>query len=329
MCIFRGFIYVSALEKKFGKHQEELVDLYMEGRARNTIKQYNGAYKKWVQFVKYESGDCLVDEGLVCKYLSSLEENGASEGSVNQFMAMMSMLNEVQENMPWLNSSIISQIKKAVVKRMNSRKIRKLRLTMTKKHMSVWIQEVFKREERSLEEKRLFTAVACMFFCMKRFSDIIKWKFENMTWNDDGSIVVIQPTSKTDQIGKGIIIKIPCGRKGKIGPAEIIRWYLKSQEIPLEGFLFSVLRASGQGVVSWWKKAVGYDTIRKQFKNKCLELKLPVLDIHSCRIGAASESARLGARREVVKEVGGWKSAAVDLYIRPEEPLSQVVNLLT
>ena len=96
-------------------------------------------------------------------------------------------------------------------------------------------------------------------------------------WNDDGSIVVIQPTSKTDQVGKGIINKIPRGRKGKVGPAEIIRWYLKSQDIPLERFLFSVLRASGQGAVSWWKKAVGYDTIRKQFKNKCVEFKLQCL----------------------------------------------------
>ena len=140
--------------------------------------------------------------------------------------------------------------------------------------------------------------------------------------------MVIQPTSKTLQVGKGITIKIHLGRKGKAGPAEIMRWYLESQDIALEGFLFPVLKASRQGAVSWWKKAVGYDTIRKHFKSKCVEFKLPVLDIHSCQIGAASESARLGARREVVKEVGGWKSAAVDLHIRPEEPLSQVVNLL-
>ena len=200
---------------------------------------------------------------------------------------------------------------------------------MTKKHMSVWIQEMFKKEEKSLEDKRLFVVVACMFFCIKRFSDVIKWKLENITWNSDGSVVIIQPASKTDQVGKGSVIRIPRGRKGKIGPAEILKWYLRGQDIPSEGFLFPVLRASRQGVVSWWKKAVGYDTIRKQFKNMCVELKLPLLDIHSCRIGAATESTRLGARRDVVKEVGGWRSAAVDLYVRPEEPLAQVVDLLT
>ena len=43
MRIFRHMIYISALEKKLSKDQEELVELKLEGRAKNTIKQYNGA----------------------------------------------------------------------------------------------------------------------------------------------------------------------------------------------------------------------------------------------------------------------------------------------
>ena len=75
--------------------------------------------------------------------------------------------------------------------------------------------------------------------------------------------------------------------------------------------------------------AIGYDTIRKQFKSMCVDLGLPELDIHSCRIGGASEASRLGAPREVVKKAGGWRSAAVDGYIRPERPMQIVVDLLT
>ena len=76
-------------------------------------------------------------------------------------------------------------------------------------------------------------------------------------------------------------------------------------------------------------KPIGYDTVRKQFKLTCEELGLSDLDIHSCRIGGASEASRLGAPREVVKRTGGWKSAAVDGYIRPEGPMRMVVDLLT
>ena len=74
---------------------------------------------------------------------------------------------------------------------------------------------------------------------------------------------------------------------------------------------------------------MGYDTIRKQWKAKLEQLGLPCLDIHSCRIGGASESSRLGARRDEVKRVGGWRSSAVDLYIRPEEPMVKIVDLLS
>ena len=94
---------------------------------------------------------------------------------------------------------------------------------------------------------------------------------------------------------------------------------------PERGFMFCACR----GVKVLWVKAIGYDTVRKQFKAKCELLGLGRLDIHSCRIGGASESSRMGARREVIKTVGNWKSSAVDVYIRPEEPMAEVIGLLT
>ena len=37
----------------------------------------------------------------------------------------------------------------------------------------------------------------------------------------------------------------------------------------------------------------------------------------------------MGAGRDVMKQAGGWASAAVDTFIRPEGPLATVVELLT
>ena len=48
--------------------------------------------------------------------------------------------------------------------------------------------------------------------------------------------------------------------------------------------------------------------MRKCFKDKCKKLgleELEELDLHSCRIGGATESSRMGARRDVVKQDGG------------------------
>ena len=54
---------------------------------------------------------------------------------------------------------------------------------------------------------------------------------------------------------------------------------------------------------------------------------LPELDVHSARIGGATESSRRGAKRENVKRVGEWKSYVVDQYIRPERPWQEVVDV--
>ena len=39
--------------------------------------------------------------------------------------------------------------------------------------------------------------------------------------------------------------------------------------------------------------------------------------LHSGRIGGASEAAAAGAGRAAIMKAGGWRSNAVDIYIRP------------
>ena len=57
-----------------------------------------------IQLLKDERDDISFCEGLVCKYVGALEEKGAGEGSLIQFMAMTSVINEVQESVPLLSS---------------------------------------------------------------------------------------------------------------------------------------------------------------------------------------------------------------------------------
>ena len=46
-------------------------------------------------------------------------------------------------------------------------------------------------------------------------------------------------------------------------------------------------------------------------------LGLRKLSLHSGRISGASEAAAAGVGRAEIMKVGGWKSGAVDSYIRP------------
>ena len=57
--------------------------------------------------------------------------------------------------------------------REDGKKKRKIRMTMTKKHMNLMLKAVYYAEgEISLKNKRIWCMVASMFYCLKRFNDI-------------------------------------------------------------------------------------------------------------------------------------------------------------
>ena len=55
-----------------------------------------------------------------------------------------------------------------------------------------------------------------MFYGIKRLDDVIYWKAENLVENENGSLSVIQSKSKTDQLGKGVIITFPEARMDQL-----------------------------------------------------------------------------------------------------------------
>ena len=76
---------------------EEVAELFMEGRSKATVRQYCGAYRKWTKFLKnHYSGVTMADERSVCGYLVEMEKRGVGEGAVNQFLAMIGFLSELQ-----------------------------------------------------------------------------------------------------------------------------------------------------------------------------------------------------------------------------------------
>ena len=256
-----------------------------------------------------------------------LEKQKAGEAAVHQYLAMLGMLQELEGVRVCTRSEVVIQVKKSVIKRMNLFRRRKIRNPLKKVHFLRLVKKMFKMNS-SLIDKRLLAAVGVMFCCIKRFSDIKEWRWEYMT-EDDGGFKVVQPRSKTDQLGHGLEIYIPRGRVGTIGPFEILDWLRKGVGRPEKGFVFCSLRRNKYGHSARLEFSAGYDVLRKQFKAKLREIGLPEFCIHACRIGGATELSRLGVSRDIIKQGGNWKSEAVDLYIRPERPMTKIVNKLS
>ena len=66
-------------------------------------------------------------------------------------------------------------------------------------------------------------------------------------------------------------------------------------------------------------QAVSYFAARKQLVKERELLGLGKVTWHSGRIGWATEASKKGVPRSVIMRGGGWRSSAVDSYIRVED----------
>ena len=95
-----------------------------------------------------------------------------------------------------------------------------------------------------------------------------------------------------------------------------MRWYCKSLgDISEEAYIFSVF-FGGKPVGD---RAVSYYAARMQLNKERELLGLGKVTWHSGRIGAATEASKKGISRNVIMRGGGWRSSAVDSYIRVED----------
>ena len=156
-----------------------------------------------------------------------------------------------------------------------------------------------------------------LYFGVKRFSDIVSVKKSDLIFNEDGDIRVWMKTSKTDIKNEGLEFSLSGRSFRGFSIKNIIKWYLRSfDRIPGEGFLFPKI-VNGNPV---WEEKVTYGKARSQLLRICENLGLEKLTLHSPRIGAASDAARAGVGREIIKKGGNWRSDALDLYIQVDQP---------
>ena len=82
--LFNEFMFAAIKKRIRGKDSQEVAQLYLEGRSVATMKQYGGAYRKWIIFLKErDSLTCVATEELVCCHLMRMEKKGEGEGAVN------------------------------------------------------------------------------------------------------------------------------------------------------------------------------------------------------------------------------------------------------
>ena len=106
------------------------------------------------------------------------------------------------------------------------------------------------------------------------------------------------------------------GKMGSVSVTALVEWYLRSLgDMGEDGFIFPVFQ-KGKAVET---QAVSYCMARKQLLKERVLLGLGQVTWHSGRIGGASEASEKGLSRSVIMRAGGWRSSAVDTYIRVKD----------
>ena len=254
-------------------------------------------------------------------------KQGVSESQLRQVLAVVTLICEVCGFESPSGSSVVIQVKKGIVKVANTGRRKTERIGMTKKKLLKIFEACYDEDFRKVEpERRRFLLMKTLCFLgTKRFDDIRKLKKKDVVVRKDSRVKVWMERSKTDSKRTGVQFVLTKGKIGSVSVTGLIEWYLESLgDISDEAFIFPVFR-KGKPVES---QAVSYCAARKQLIRERELLELGDITWHSGRIGGATEASKKGVSRCVIMQGGGWRSSAVDSYIRVEEAGVQVGDAL-
>ena len=218
-------------------------------------------------------------------------------------------------------------MKKAIVKEANKGKKKAERIGMTKKKLLKIFEACYKEDFREVdpERRRFLLMKTICFLGTKRFDDIQNLKKKDVVVGEDNRVKVWMERSKTGSKREGCQFVLTKGKIGSVSLTRLIEWYLESLgDISDEAFIFPVFR-KGKLVEG---QAVSYCAARKQLIRERELLGLGEITWHSGRIDGATEASKKGFSRCVIMRGGGWRSSAVDSYIRVEEAGVQMGDAL-
>ena len=243
--------------------------------------------------------------------LIRLEKEGAGENMLKQVMAVVALVFEVMGRESPTKSELVLKVKKTCVKKCNEKKVVRSgqgRVGCTLGDVRKKIEGIYMSGASEADpcRRRFLVMQLFLFFCVKRFIDIVGLKVKDVSFKGDGLLEVFVRKSKTDKVGRGASFFLSGKKVGGVCLPEMVRWYLKGLGLKGEDMLFPRMRHSKGEVVPIKGLSVSYGSAAGQLKAEVKRLGLSNISLHSGRIGAATAGAVAGISREKLEACGGW-----------------------
>ena len=303
-----------------GIDKVDFASFYMEERAKNTMRNYGGAFR-FVWSHAQEIGRSVFEwgEGEVAGMMVKIAKEEKGENFIKKSSAVVNMLFEAVGMEGPTKGDVLKMVKKAALKKMNvERRKKPLEIKGTKlEDIEKMVEKIYlNMGNKASMMKRQFLAMQMIFFTgLKRFSDVNRILVRDLKFEEDGSMLVWVKKSKMDQLSRGDEFVIT-GERMKNGASvpDIMRWYLRAVQLKETAYVFCHIDQKGKCHPD---RFITYAEARRAMMKEQVLLGLRKLSLHSGRIGGASEAAAAGVGRAEIMKAGGWKSSMVDPYIRP------------
>ena len=179
-------------------------------------------------------------------------------------------------------------------------------------------------------EKRSFMIILFCYCTMARFNCLKEIRLDNLFFFKDYVKICI-PKSKTDQTGKGqyvFLINLP-----KINVFNVFAEYIFQLRLEKYGnaYLFPSLKWDSNGK-SWYpaEKSLSYSAAYSGQKRllKKFGFDENCFSLHSCRIGATTDSFKEGMPLHIIDKRGRWKDPTMK-YVYTKETDQELVDIIS
>ena len=283
---------------------------------------YDKAYDKvakWMKQKKMTWGEWTGP--VLASMLVELDGTGKA-GGLGHILAVVSLVEEVHGGSSVTKDSIVSVVKKSILKKNRAVMPKKMRVPFSRGMMRRVVSVCWKQGV-SASMRRFAVKTSWLYFGLRRHDDIARVRWEDCKFSkEEGSVEVILRKTKTNQLGESQRMVLAAGR-GARTMAKMFSWYKGSwgEQPPRGGFVFPTLVGSGRP--SWGKEQT-YSSYNMELKSFCKEQDLPLVTPHGGRSGGATAASRLQVNRNVIMDQGGWRSGCVDRYIITEGDTGEV-----
>lgn len=293
--------------------RDRLWRAYWDGRESTTLKTYGSAYRGLKRICEMEDLSLFhMNAEARCEVMMVLEEQGKSEGMLRLTMAVISMIREVTGE-TGEESKMEAKVRKSTVKKMNLKKKKKRKLPANMTDIQKLLGKVLETNVEMLDRMVAMVFILSYLGC-RRFSDINRLRLSDISFGSK-EITFFMAKSKTDVLAVGREFTVANGSMGEFTVEQVLGKYINVMGLQSRDFLFPTVK----GKLVDKRKSLAYSSAHKGLELLKKELGLdPRITLHSPRVGSATEGARLGVRRSVLKEAGQWRSDAVDGYIQEE-----------